>query len=610
MCGHVTVYYKNNTKDLDIENISNIIDHRGPNHTGYFKDDKIDFAFKRLSIIDISGGSQPFEKENKVMVFNGEIYNYKELRKELIDKGYIFKTKSDTEVLLTTYLEYGEECVHKLRGMFAFIVYDKENNELFGARDIFGIKPLYYLDNDDIIGFSSEYKSLLGMIDNVEINMESLQSYLSFQFVPKQKTMIKNINHIPPGHSFKVKNNVLTLNKYFEVNLTPDKNIVAKDIQNVIVDSISRHMEANVAVGTFLSGGIDSSIVATIASSINPNIKSFSVGFEADGYNELDVASKTAKSLGIENIQIRVSQEEYIKSLPQIVYHLDDPVADPSEVGIYFLSKEAQKHVTVVLSGEGADELFGGYNIYKEYNSIAPIIKMPKSIQKLINITSKSMPDIKGKSYLYRATTPLSMRYIGNAKIFENNEVKDLLIKYNEDINYQNVLKDIYKDAEENNYDYVTTMQHVDINTWLSGDILQKGDKMSMAASIELRVPYLDKEVLNVARNLNLNQKISDSNTKVLLREAFKDIIPKHVVQKKKLGFPTPIRVWLKDDLGVIVRKTIEDSNVDKYIHKDYAIKLLDEHIKDKKDNSRKIWTIFIFCLWHEIFVEKKEIIF
>lgn len=610
MCGHVSIYYKEQNKKMDIESIVDRINHRGPDYTGFFKSDKIEFAFKRLSIIDIANGSQPFEKDNMVMVFNGEIYNHKELRNELIEKGYEFSTKSDTEVLITTYIEYGEKCVHKLRGMFTFIIYDKEKEILFGARDHFGIKPLYYIENESTIGFSSEYKAIIDLLEKREVDEKNLQSYLSFQFVPNSKSMIKNIKQIPPGYLFTIKNNKLELIQYNKINLTPQKDIDAKDIQNVIVDSISRHMEANVEVGTFLSGGIDSSIVATIASSINPKIKSFSVGFGLEGYNELEVASQTAKELGIENIQIKVSQEEYIKSLPEVVYYLDDPVADPSEVGIYFLSREARKHVTVVLSGEGADELFGGYNIYKEYNSVAPIVKMPDYIQKILNNVSKIMPEMKGKSYLYRATTPLTQRYIGNAKIFENEEVKELLKVYKDEYKYQNIISPIYKEAIDNKYDYVTTMQHVDINTWLRGDILQKADKMSMAASIELRVPFLDKEVLNLAKNLKLNQKISDTNTKVLLREAFKDIVPKHVVQKKKLGFPTPIRVWLKEDLGKVVRETIDSANVDKYINKSYAIKLLDDHIENKKDNSRKIWTVFMFCIWYQIFIEEKKIVF
>lgn len=610
MCGYLAIYYKSKDRKVDIEELSNKINHRGQNYTGFFKDDKVEFAFKRLSIIDIEKGAQPLEKENKIIVFNGEIYNYKKLKEKLIDKVHKFETDCDTEVLLNEYIEHGDHCIDNLRGMFSFLIYDKEKKSLFGARDHFGIKPTYYIDNDDLIAISSEYKSIIDIIGEKNINKKSLQSYFSFQYVPFEDTMISEIKLIPPGCFFKIENDELKITKYNDINLSREKDITSEDVKNVVINSIKHHMVANVEVGTFLSGGIDSTIVASIASKINPNIKTFSIGFGESGYDELEVAKKTADALNVENISIHLTQEEYIKSLPDVFYHLDDPVADPSEIGIYFLSKEAKKHVTVVLSGEGADELFGGYNIYNEYNSIKPILHMPSIAKKSINNISKYMPNIKGKNYLYRATTPLSERYIGNAKIFDNYEVKELFKFYNDDFRYQDRLLPIYNISKDMNYDYVTTMQYIDIRTWLEGDILQKADKMSMASSIELRVPFLDKEVLNIAKNLKLDQKISKSNTKVLLREAFKDIVPSHMVEKRKLGFPTPIKIWMKQDLGQVVRNTINESDVDHIINKNYAINLLDNHIKGINDNSRKIWTIFAFCLWHQIFIENKKIKF
>ncbi len=610
MCGHVSIYYKNNNKKFDIEKIVEKINHRGPNHTGIYKESNIEFAFKRLSIMDLENGSQPLNKDNKTIVFNGEIYNHELLRNDLKAKGYKFDTKCDTEVLLSAYIEYKEKCLNKLRGMFSFIIYDKDANRLFGARDHFGIKPLYYIDNEDFVAFSSEYKALIELLDEVDLNKSSLQNYLYFQYVPLENTMINNIKIIPPGYLFTVENGKLNISKYYNIDFKRNKEIAPKDIKDVVTDSIKHHMVANVEVGTFLSGGIDSTIVASIASKINPNIKSFSVGFDVDGYNELDYARTTAEKLNIENIPIIVNEQDYIKSLPKVMYHLDDPVADPSQVGIYLLSKEASKHVKVVLSGEGSDELFGGYNIYNEYNSIKGIYNMPSYIKQIINKISLKMPNIKGKNYLYRATTELNKRYIGNAKIFENYETEKLLKDYSNNYNYDKLLESIYKEASNENYDYVTTMQYVDLNTWLQGDILQKADKMSMASSIELRVPFLDKEVLDVASNIKLDQKINNGNTKILLREAFKDIIPDNIVYKKKLGFPTPIRVWLKSELGNIVKETITNANIDDTIDKSYVDKLLYEHIKDIKDNSRKIWTIFSYCLWYELFIEKKEITF
>lgn len=607
MCGHISIYYKNKKADeLLIRQLTEKIRHRGPDDTGYFIKDNIAFGFNRLSIIDLEGGNQPFEKEKRTIIFNGEIYNHNELREGLIGNNE-FATNSDTEVLLTSYINYGEKCVDKLRGMFAFIIYDEVKNIVFGARDHFGIKPLYYVNNDDFIAFSSEYKSLVTLFGKVNVDQSALQNYLSFQYTPNYNTIINEIKEVPNGTYFTIKNGDIEFKKYHNFKFS-NKDITAKNIYDVVNDSVKHHMIANVEVGTFLSGGIDSTIVTALAANINPKIKSFSIGFDVEGYNELTIAKKTAEYLGIENISVNVSEQDYIKALPSVAYYMDNPLADPSCVGIYLLSKEARKHVKVVLSGEGSDELFGGYNIYKEYYSLKPFSYLPEVIKCEVNKIAKSLPDIKGKNYLLRGTTKLKDRYIGNAKIFSNEEVKNIIYNYDENNTYSNILSSLYEECDKNNYDNVTTMQYIDMNTWLEGDILLKADKMSMAHSLELRVPFLDKEVLKCAEGLTLSQKISKNNTKVLLREAFKDIVPPYMKEKKKLGFPTPIRVWLKSDLGRYVREIINNAEVDKLINKKYIINLLDEHIRGKKDNSRKIWTVFMFCLWYQIYIEGKSV--
>lgn len=607
MCGHISIYYKNKEADgVIIRQLTKKIIHRGPDDTGYFIKDNIAFGFNRLSIIDLEGGNQPFKKENKTIIFNGEIYNHKELRKELL-KNNKFTTNSDTEVLLTAYINYGEKCLSKLRGMFSFIVYDEISKIVFGARDTFGIKPLYYINNDDFIAFSSEYKALIKLLKNISVDHEALQNYLSFQYTPNYNTIINEIKEVPNGTYFTIKDGSLKFYKYHDIKFS-NEGVTEKEIYDCVNDSIKHHMIANVEVGSFLSGGIDSTIVTALAAKINPKIKTFSVGFDVEEYNELTVAKKTAKYLGVENISINVSEQDYIKALPSVAYYMDDPLADPSCVGIYLLSKEARKHVKVVLSGEGSDELFGGYNIYKEYYSLKPFSYLPEVIKYEVNKVAKKLPDIKGKNYLLRGTTKLKDRYIGNAKIFSNEEVKNMVYDYDEKNTYSDILAKLYKECDKNNYDSVTTMQYIDINTWLEGDILLKADKMSMAHSLELRVPFLDTEVLKCAEKLSLAQKVSKKNTKVLLREAFKDIVPPYMKEKKKLGFPTPIRVWLKSYLGKYVREIISNANVDKLINKEYVINLLDEHIEGKRDNSRKVWTVFMFYLWYELYVEGKSI--
>ena len=607
MCGHISIYYKNKKADeLFIRQLTEKIIHRGPDDTGYFIKDNIAFGFNRLSIIDLECGNQPFKKENRTIIFNGEIYNHNELRAEL-NKSNEFTTNSDTEVLLTSYINYGEKCVDKLRGMFAFIIYDEVKNIVFGARDHFGIKPLYYINNDEFIAFSSEYKSLVNLVGKISVDKSALQNYLSFQYTPNYNTIINEIKEVPNGTYFTIKNGDIEFKKYHNFKFS-NKDITAKNIYDVVNDSVKHHMIANVEVGTFLSGGIDSTITTALAAKINPKIKSFSIGFDVEGYNELNFAKKTAEYLGIENISINVSEQEYIKALPSVAYYMDDPLADPSCVGIYLLSEEARKHVKVVLSGEGADELFGGYNIYKEYYSLKPFSYLPEAVKGKVNKMAKLLPDIKGKSYLLRGTTKLKDRYIGNAKIFSNEEVENIIHDYDENNTCSNILSSLYKECDKNNYDDVTTMQYIDMNTWLEGDILLKADKMSMAHSLEVRVPFLDKEVLKCAEGLTLSQKVNKNNTKVLLREAFKDIVPPYMKEKKKLGFPTPIRVWLKSDLGRYVREIINNAEVDKLINKKYIINLLDEHIRGKKDNSRKIWTVFMFCLWYQIYIEGKSV--
>lgn len=612
MCGYVSIFIKNSSFKLSKEKVMEClksINHRGPDDLGIYEDESSILGFRRLSIIDLENGHQPFEKDSYEIVFNGEIYNYKKIKENLELKGYEFKTDSDTEVLLTDYIEKKEKSVYDLRGMFTFLIYDKERKEVFGARDQFGIKPLYYIDNEDIIAFASEYKALITLIENPTVDENSLQKYLSFQYVPGRDTMIKEIKKVLPGQYFTILNKKIKFESYHKVNFQPNDNIDKEEIYSVMVDSVNTHMVSDVEVGTFLSGGVDSSIIATIASKKNPNIKSFTVGFDVEGYDEISVAKRTSEELKIENTHIKIGEKDYINAIKDVVYKFDDPVADPSAIGLYFLSKEASKHVKVVLSGEGSDELFGGYNIYKEYFPLKKIIKLPKIVKRFIKFIVKKLPSIRGKDYLLRGTTPLSERYIGNAKIFDKDESKKVLRNYNEINNYENVLRNIYEDCRKRGYDYVTTMQNIDIHTWLRGDILPKGDKMSMANSIELRVPFLDKEVLKVAEKIPLRKRVSRKNTKLLLREAFRNIVPKHVIDRKKLGFPTPIRVWLKSELGEVVRKTINDSAVDKYINKNYVMNLLNDHIKDKKDNSRKIWTIFVFCLWHQIYIEGKTMV-
>lgn len=616
MCGFIGIL-RNKPEKLNDDQLNqftsqnNIITHRGPDDEGYYHNDYVSFGFRRLSIIDIETGQQPlsYDDEKIWLIFNGEIYNYVELRDDLLEQGFTFTTESDTEVIAALFSKHKENAFQYLRGMFSILVWDKEKETLYGARDPFGIKPLFYRESEAGTIFASEKKSITLMMENEEVNDEALQHYLSFQFVPEPLTMTSGIKKVEPGHYFvKKPGQELEFTRYWHATFNPvlmERKDWIKRIQDVMYDSVNVHMRSDVPVGSFLSGGIDSTIIVAMAKEVNPNIKTFSVGFERDGYSEIDVAKETAEKLGVENISYIISPEEYVEKLPKIMWHMDDPLADPACVPLYFLAREARKHVTVVLSGEGSDELFGGYNIYREPESLKVFNTIPTPAKSLLARVADAIPEgVRGKSFLERGTTPLRNRYIGNAKMFEDIEKRELLKTYNENVSYQQVTGKLFD--EVSNYPLVNQMQYVDIHTWMRGDILLKADKMTMANSLELRVPFLDKKVFQVASEIPVDMKIANGTTKSILREASRGIIPDHVLDRKKLGFPVPIRHWLKDELNGWAKQLIQESQTDHLLHKDYILQLLNAHCQGRGDYSRKIWTVLMFMLWHQINIENK----
>ncbi|APJ12221.1 asparagine synthase (glutamine-hydrolyzing) [Bacillus safensis] len=615
MCGFVGVFNHRPLSETTeqeelIKQMNRLIVHRGPDDEGYFHDEHVGFGFRRLSIIDVEHGKQPlsYEDEKYWIIFNGEIYNYVELKEELVKKGYTFSTDSDTEVLLATYRHYKEEAASKLRGMFAFLIWDKEAQLLYGARDPFGIKPLYFTQMDEQVYFASERKSLMAVSENILFDETSLQQYMSFQFVPEPNTLDQKVHKVEPGHQFTLRpGQEIEFKTYWKVQFKPEQTQEQKlieEVRDAIYDSVKIHMRSDVPVGSFLSGGIDSSFIVSVAKEFHPELKTFSVGFQQDGFSEVDVAKETADKLGLQNFSAVISPEEYMNELPKIVWHLDDPLADPAAIPLYFVAKEAKKQVTVVLSGEGADELFGGYNIYREPLSLKPFESVPSMLKKLLLRLARLMPEgMKGKSFIVRGCTPLEERYIGNAKIFEEPVKKNLLKQYDPNITYRDVTKTYFEESA--GYSDINKMQYVDIHTWMRGDILLKADKMTMANSLELRVPFLDKVVFEAASKIPEELKTKDGTTKYLLRKAAEGIVPDHVLNRKKLGFPVPIRHWLKNEMNAWAKDIIKNSQTDEYINKAYVLDLLNEHCAGKADHSRKIWTVLIFMIWHSIYVER-----
>ncbi|MCR5515824.1 MAG: asparagine synthase (glutamine-hydrolyzing), partial [Lachnospira sp.] len=551
MCGIAGFTGKCKNEKAVLKEMMDTIIHRGPDSSGeYNEDGTIHLGFRRLSIQDLNNGDQPMFNEDKTMVitFNGEIYNFKELREELIAKGHTFANKADTEVLIHGYEEYGKDLLNKLRGMFAFVIWDSKNKTLFGARDYFGIKPFYYTVANNNLVYGSEIKSILKHPDvKREVNPVALENYLTFQYSVLEETFFKGIFKLMPGHCFTFKDGEMNIEKYWEPEFTPDSSKTMdeaiKEIDDVVANSIEYHKISDVEVGSFLSSGVDSSYVAA---TFNGD-KTFTVGFDYNKYNEIDYAKSLSEKVQIDNYSKLVSSEEYWSAIPKIQYHMDEPLADPAAIALYFVSKTAAEHVKVAMSGEGADEFFGGYNIYKEPMDLAAFQKLPLPVRKALAKVARAIPfKFKGKSFLQRASKTVEERFIGNAFMFNEEERNKLLKAPTGQYAHTHLTKPYYEKVK--NLDDVTKMQYIDVNFWLIGDILLKADKMSMANSLEVRVPFLDKEVWNVAKNLPTNLKVTKENTKVAFRHAANKHLPDMVAEKKKLGFPVPIRIWLRDE--------------------------------------------------------------
>lgn len=604
MCGIAGFVSKEKNKKKIIKKMCDKIKHRGPDGEGYYVDQNIALGHRRLSIIDLSTGDQPMfnEDESIVVVFNGEIYNYIELKDELKKLGHKFKTKSDTEVLVHGYEEYKKDLPKKLRGMFSFVIWDKQKKELFGARDHFGIKPMYYTIVDKDFLFASEIKSFLEYPTfQKELNKDVLGPYLSFNYVPTEETFFKGVYRLNPGHSFTFKDGEMTIDKYFNLTFDPQDrefNKIVEDISKVMTDSVNRHMLSDVEVGSFLSSGIDSSYIVSLA---KPN-NTYTIGYDIDKYNEADYAKDLADKLGIKNKKKVISKKEYMEIIPQIMYYMDEPLADPSAVALYFVSKLASKDVKVVLSGEGADELFGGYNTYKEDVDYGFYNKIPFCIRRLISKFCSLLPEHRGINFLVRRGQTLEESYIGVNKVFSEREINTLL-NNPQKFHTADITKPIFE--EQKNQDNIVKRQAIDINFWLIKDIFQKADRMTMANSIEGRVPFTDIEVFNIARTLPKNAKVTKENTKVALREAAKKVIPNQSYKKKKLGFPVPLREWIKDeDFYQQIKKAFNTDISKEIFNNEKIIKLLDDHKNNKKDNYKKIWTIYCFIVWYEIYFE------
>lgn len=606
MCGFVGFTNKINDASIVLGKMMDRIKHRGPDSDGKYVDEQIAMGFRRLSIIDLSDqGSQPIFNEDKslVLTFNGEIYNYKDLREELVASGHKFYTQTDSEVLIHGYEQWGEDMLDKLRGMFAFVIFNKNTNEVFGARDFFGIKPLYYAKMGETLMWGSEIKSFLDHPHfKKELNTDVLETYLTFQYSPTTETFFKNVYKLPAAHCFTYKNGEMSVRRYWEVKFHTDNGPSLEDWVNRISDtfknSVEVHKFADVEVGSFLSSGVDSSYVAAVA-----NVdKTFTVGFgEDEKYNEIGYAKEFSKYIHKENFSKVISPEEYWNSLSKIQYHMDEPLADPAAVALFFVCQIASEKVKAVLSGEGADEIFGGYNIYHNPADMASYFKIPRPIRKAVGAVAEKLPHKHGINYLIRGSKDLDERFIGNAYIFSEKERKDILSIKTNAPDAMAITKPFYDKVRDQ--DQVTQMQYIDLHLWMTGDILLKADKMSMAHSLELRVPFLDRKVMELAEQIPVKDRVTETETKYAMRLAALQACPPQTAKKKKLGFPVPIRVWLKEDKYYnIVKDKFTSPQSAQFFHTDKLVQLLDDHRAGKYDYSRKIWTVFSFLVWYDVY--------
>ncbi len=627
MCGIAGYVSENKIESAVLKAMTERIAHRGPDGEGFFMDNKCGLGHRRLAIIDLRTGDQPIYNEDKtvVVVFNGEIYNFRQLRQELEEKGHRFQTQTDTEVLVHGYEEWAGALTEKLRGMYAFAIWDAAEESLFLARDKWGIKPLYYYQTDHSLLFASEIKAFLDHPDfQRQLNEEILAAYLCFNSVPTEETLFKNVFRLEPGHRMMYQAGKITIEKFFELDLMPfaenanaaedaksansidepiktesntyDPEAAARKIRAAMEDSVKAHGFADVEIGGFLSSGIDSSYLVSLA---KPD-KTFTVGYDDPKYDEISYAKDLTEKLHIKNFSRTITKEDYIKAFPDIIYHMDEPLADPSAIALYFVAETAARQVKVVTSGEGADELFGGYLTYREEIDQQGYMKIPFPLRRAASAIAGLFPEFPGRNFIYRRGKRLEEYYIGLGRVFEDKEAVSIL-KNKMQITTREILKPYYKaHAKDSN---LVKRQIIDYYFWLVRDFLHAVDRNTMMFGLEARTPFLDDAVYDVARTLPQEAKINKTTTKPALRLAASEVIPNEAYKKKKLGFPVPLREWIREeDMYKEIKKAFNSPAAERFFEIPKINRLLEQHKNGKKDCYKKVWTIYTFLVWYERF--------
>ena len=616
MCGFIGIYNKNGvsgTGKADAAAMSHAIRHRGPDLDRAYGEGRAYFAFRRLSIIDLEGGAQPFVSDDGryFAVYNGEVYNYLELREELVSRGVAFRTRSEIETLVALYENHGPSFINRLRGMFAFLIYDNKTGVLMAGRDPFGIKPLYYRETADGHVFASEMKAFLfdSGYDGFKVDPTLLQHYLTFQYVTEPDTITGDSRILPKGSYMLCDGEHTETECYYRPVFAPAKGSYAEKklrLREAVERSVESHMLSDVPLGSFLSSGVDSAVITAVASKLSPGIKAFTVGFDVPGYSELEDAAAISAHLDIDHIKLQCTLKDFTDSYEKVIYHLDSPVGDPSVVAIYLISQEAARHVKVILSGEGSDELFGGYRQYATAPACDRLGRLPRFIKAPLAALARVLPpSVKGRGFLLRGLTPVEQRFVGNSFVFDELSKRRILKTFDPAVHFTDRTKDIY--AQASGYGTLLKMQYCDLHTWLPSDILVKGDRLSMAHALEARVPYLDKEVFKAARSLCDRDKLSHDTTKYILRDTFSDLLNRETVVRPKKGYPVPVRVWLRGELYEWARHILAENPAEQYIDTAEALRLLELHRAGKGDYYHHIWVLLSFMTWYRLYIADAE---
>ena len=621
ICGILNFIEHDPVDRVAIQRMTDALAHRGPDDAGYFVEGQVGLGHRRLSIIDLSGGKQPIFNEDRsaTIIFNGEIYNHRALATVLTAAGHTFKTRSDTETILHAYEEYGDDCVDHLRGMFGFAIWDRAKRRLLLARDRLGIKPIYYYRNGRFLAFASEIKSLLEIASVPrEVDPEALDLYLSLRYVPGPRTMFKNIFRLQPGHVLVADESGVRTRKYWDIEY-PDPEPRSPEylldrFRELLDESVRLRLLSEVPLGVFLSGGLDSSAILATMSRIagGERVKTFSVGYEASGAeqaaaNEFEYARLAADAFGAEHHEYRLDATNFAEFVPELVRYLDEPLADPSCIPLYFISKLAREHITVVLSGEGADELLAGYGIYGKMLALDRVYKGAGPLGRLAPLIARLTPSEKLRHYVQMCGQPLEARYRGVSRGFSAEGMlrlvgRDRMKQSGESL--QEIFGGYFKAVEKASP--LDRMLYVDAKVWLPDDLLVKADKMTMANGLELRVPFLDHKLVEFAATLPNASKIHGKGGKTLLRSAMRGVLPDAIIDRPKKGFPIPISSWLRTSLRQFTRDYLlaRDSASSRYVDRGETARLVQEHEQGTADRSQEIWTLLVFEFWHRHFID------